>query len=184
MDADRFDSLARSLAAASSRRRALASSFGGLIALATLPVDAKKGKTKKPNKNAFGCVDVGKACAGKDSNCCSGVCQGKKPKKGKKDKSKCQAHNAGTCTQNTCAVGVNVPCNPANPDCFCVSTTGDANFCGNFTIPPTSLCRVCRKDTDCEAEFGQGAACIVLGGVCSPFCPTTSGTACAPACAF
>ena len=79
MDTDVFDSLARSLGAASSRRRALAAALGGLVTLGVLPTGAKKGKTKKPKPNAFGCLNVGQKCRGKDSKCCSGICQGKKP---------------------------------------------------------------------------------------------------------
>ena len=49
----------------------------------------EKKKNKKPKNNAFGCLNVGQACNGKNDKCCSGICDGKKPKKGKKDKSKC-----------------------------------------------------------------------------------------------
>ena len=189
MDHDHFDAITRSLGAAASRRsfgRVLAG--GGLGALLSsafgaLAVDAKQRK-KKLQKNAFGCVDVGKPCAGKNSKCCSGLCQGKKPKQGKRDKSKCVAHNAGICIAeaDSCTVG-EVQCNPSNPSCFCTLTTGNAGFCAAFSGGPAGHCRVCRKDTDCEAEFGEGAACLVLGGICTPFCLATGRTACAPPCA-
>ena len=186
MDADHFDSLARFLTSAGSRRRALAA-LGSLATLGALPVSARKGKkAKKPQKNAFGCVDVGKPCAGKNGTCCSGLCQGTKPKKGKKDRSTCVAHNSGICTPETdsCTTGVGLACNPGNPQCFCTLTTGNAGFCGDFTAEVETLCRVCRKDTDCQAELGPGAACLVLGGIgCTPFCAATGRTACVPPCA-
>jgi hypothetical protein len=186
MDADRFDRFARSLATAHTRRRALAATLGGLLTLGALPGEAKKGKGKKKKSktNAFGCVDVGKACRGRNGKCCSGICQGKKPKKGKKDRSKCVAHNAGICIAeaDTCTVGTDVPCNPSNPSCFCTLTTGNAGFCAAFSGGPAGHCRVCRKDTDCAAEFGAGAACLVLGGACTTLCLATGRTACAPPC--
>ena len=186
MDSDRFDLLARSLAAARTRRRALAAALGGFLTLGALPAEAKKGKRKKKKSktNAFGCVDVGKPCRGKDALCCSGICQGKKPKKGKKDKSTCVAHNAGICIAeaDSCTVG-EVSCNPSNPSCFCTLTTWNAGFCAAFSGGPAGHCRVCRKDTDCEPEFGEGAACVVLGGACTPLCLATGRTACAPPCA-
>ena len=186
MDAHRFDSLARFLTTAGSRRRALAA-LGSLVTLGALPAGAKKGKkNEKPKTNAFRCVDVGKGCQGKNGTCCSGICKGKKPEKGKKDNSKCVAHNAGICTPETdsCTLGVGISCNPSNPSCSCALTTGNAGFCGAFTGGVEGHCRVCKKDTDCEAEFGAGAACLVMGGVgCTAFCPATGRTACAPPCA-
>jgi hypothetical protein len=195
MDADHFDGLTRTLAAACSRRRTLAAALGGLVTLGALPVDAKKGKKKKekkkPKPNQFGCLDIGQSCRGNSSLCCSGICQGTKPKKGKKgkkdrkDKSTCVAHNTGVCIAeaDTCTAGVEVPCNPSNPSCFCTLTTGNAGFCAAFSGGPAGHCRVCSKDTDCQAEFGAGAACLVLGGICTPLCLTTGRTACAPPCA-
>jgi hypothetical protein len=187
----RFDNLTRSLGTAASRRglgRVLAGGcLGALFGTLGAPdvQSKKKRKKQKSRRNAFGCVDTRQPCAGRNRSCCSGICKGKKPRKGKKDTSRCVAHNAGVCTASTdsCAVGVSVPCNPSNPSCFCVATTGKAGFCGAFTGGPAGHCRVCRKDTDCEAEFGPGAACIVLGGVCTGLCLNTGTTACAPPCA-
>ena len=42
----------------------------------------KHKKRNKPDNNAFGCLNVGQHCNGKDDKCCSGICDGKKPKKG------------------------------------------------------------------------------------------------------
>jgi hypothetical protein len=196
VDQDRFDALTRSLSATTSRRglgRALTG--GGLAALVgerLTPhgVGAKKKKGRKnrnkPKKlpiNEFRCVNVGKPCAGKNGTCCSGICQGKKPKKGKKDRSTCVAHNAGICSAeaDSCTVG-EVQCNPGNPSCLCTLTTGNAGFCAAFSGGTSGHCRVCRKDTDCEPEFGAGAACLVMGGACTPLCIATGRTACAPPC--
>ncbi len=188
MEADRFDSLARSLTQTGSRRRAL-TTLGSLVTLGALPASAKK-RPKKPKKklalNAFGCVNVGQPCRGSSTNCCSGICEGKKPRKGQTDQSQCVAHSTGFCTPETdsCASGVGLACNPSNPTCFCTLTTGNAGFCGAFTDAGAGNCRVCRKDTDCEAEFGEGSACLVLGGVgCTTICAATGRTACVPPCA-
>jgi hypothetical protein len=132
-------------------------------------VEAKKNKRKKPKKNEFGCLDVGKKCAGKDSKCCSGLCQGKKPKRGKRDKSKCVGHNAGSCQAGfDVCLGVSAPCSTEG---FCFQTTGKASFCAGGS----GVCTNCQKDTDCEAlGAGPGAACVV----CASECPQTGGTVC------
>ena len=197
MDHDRFDGLTHSLATAASRRglgRTLAGGgFGALLssAFGALNVEAKKKgnhrkkkKTPRPQPvfNQFGCRDVGQPCRGNSTLCCSGVCAGQKPKKGKKDASTCVAHNAGACTLDSCTATHNIHCNVANTSCFCATTTGKATFCGNFSLSASQLCRVCSRDTDCAAEFGPGAACVVLGGLCAALCPATGGTACVPAC--
>jgi hypothetical protein len=177
MDAPRFDHLARSLMNIPSRRGLLRSLAGTAIGLAATRLSGmeakKKRKNKKPKKlklNAFGCVDVGGKCRGNDANCCSGICEGAKPKKGKKDSSTCLAHNAGSCQagQDVC-LGNFAPCGTLGS---CLRTTGKASFCGNI-----SLCQACTRDTDCEAEFGPGAAC----GVCTDACLSTGGTICSRA---
>lgn len=169
MDASRFDYLTRSLTDMPSRRgllRGLSAAALGLAAI-RIPdgVGAKKKRKKKVVRNAFGCVDVGGKCRGKDANCCSGICQGKKPKQGKKDTSTCVAHNEGECQagQDSC-LETDVLCGEFG-DCF--STTGKAGFCG-----ADADCVVCQKDADCEPIKGQGAACVVCA-VCAG-----TGTAC------
>src|SRR5687768_235577 len=81
-----FDDLIRSLFAS---RRSLLS--GGLALAAgwfgVFDATAKNKRKKKSQKNAFRCLNVGQKCAGKNGKCCSGICNGKKPKKGKKDRS-------------------------------------------------------------------------------------------------
>jgi hypothetical protein len=172
MDATNFDRLTRMLAGSASRRGlihglAIALGLGFTATDFVGSADAKKKKRKKPKKNDFGCLNVGKACNGKDGKCCSGLCKGKRPKKGKKDKSKCVAHDVGSCQadQDSCA-GVEIPCGEG---ATCFRTTGQASFCGG---EEAGECVVCKKDTDCESDFGGGAACVVC-----PNCFET-GTAC------
>jgi hypothetical protein len=192
MNQHQLPALTRALTRLPSRRDVLRGLAAAGLGLAVLrgsgAADAKKKrkhkkKQSKLQRNEFGCVEVGGKCQGKSANCCSGVCEGKKPKRGKKDRSRCVAHNtAGVCSADTdiCTVGQAVLCSP-DPDfpCNCTLTSGNAGFC----IGAPAQCRVCRKDTDCEAEFGPGAACIVLGGMCAASCLETGGTACATPCA-
>jgi hypothetical protein len=191
MDIDRFDALTRSLSDTRSRRGALGTLVGGTFGLLGIAsAVAKKGKGKKKPKpklplNTFGCVNVGQKCAGKSTNCCSGICQGKKPKKGKRDKSTCIAHNTGGCTPERSLCVTDSPASQCSPEGVCLTTTGNAGFCADADIGFTN-CQPCRKDTDCEAlGFGAGAACAIFDG---PFCASpdegcaghngSSGTAC------
>ncbi len=196
MDTHRFDALARTLISRASRRGVLAGLASGLLAVLPLTIGGeeikarkKRRKTKKPRLNAFGCVNVGQACAGNDGLCCSGSCEGEKPKKGKKDTSRCLAHHSGDCTTalNVCTVGLPASkCGEAGADAHCLTTTGNAAYCAHMeTFDPETNCRPCGKDTDCEADFGPGTACVVLDG--GPYCTRESsctaygssqGTAC------
>ena len=104
-----------------------------------------------------------------DTHCCSGICEGKKPKKGKKDKSRCAAHHTGGCLpgQDSCNSGSeSFPCG-TNAACF--QTTGKAGFCS----ATAGNCFDCTKDTDCEF-FGAGSACVICFGEC----PQTGGRGC------
>lgn len=128
----------------------------------------KRKKDKPPANNAFGCLDVGQHCNGDGSRCCSGICDGTKPKKGKKDKSTCVGHNGGPCQDafDVCE-GVPVACSAGNLGA-CFKTTGNAPFCGVGDTP----CVLCQRDDDCVAlGFGPGSACVV----CRFLCGTTSG---------
>src|SRR5262245_17883221 len=97
------EALARVLAAGESRRvltRVMASlTFGGFFTRAGM-VGAKRKKGKRKRKplalNEFGCVNVGGVCRGKNRVCCSGHCQGKKPKPGQRDRRRCVAHDTGS----------------------------------------------------------------------------------------
>ena len=159
MDAGRFDAVICSLGAASSRRSVLA----GIAAAFVVAGEAGAKKKPKPVRNAFGCVDGGGLCFGKDGLCCSGRCQGKQPKKGKRDKRRCVTHDASTCQagDDACNVAI-VACTTTqgNPSGECLKTTGNAPFCTAAQIS----CRQCTKDDDCVAKCGAGAACVQCNG--------------------
>ena len=168
MDDTRFDAWTR-------RRFGLAAggaavSLLGLAAGLPSPTGAKKTKKKRAKHNRFGCVDVGKPCRGKDAKCCSGRCQGKKPKRGEKDASRCVAHHVGGCrtSEDICTGPPALPSSPeacgANGHCF--RTTGKASFCGDDDGIAFSPCSGCAKDADCVADFGPAAACVVCAGEC------------------
>jgi hypothetical protein len=132
-------------------------------------------KRKKLKLNQFGCINVGKPCRGKDSKCCSGICQGKKPKKGEKDKSRCVGHDEGTCSRGLRSV----PCGGAS-NTFCTNSRGQPGVCETTTgnaahCNAVSDCFPCKRDVDCQPICGPKAACIQ----CGLFCPHTGGTACA-----
>ena len=180
MDPQRFDALIQALPAAS-RRSVLAGIASGLAALMPLATSnnaaAKQGKkrTRPLRRNAFGCVSVGQACRGDDDNCCSGRCNGPKPKKGAKDTSRCVAHNASTClsgqTNPFCGGADNVTCLASTGDIGqCLTTTGGAPYCAK-----EADCFPCQKDSDCVPVCGAPAACFA----CGARCPQTGGTACA-----
>jgi hypothetical protein len=209
MDQHHFTVWARSVSSVPSRRDVLRSLAGAGLGFGALRLsDAvaakhkkKKGKKRKRKKksqtpitpspftlpplafNQFGCVEVGQPCRGDNTNCCSGICQGAVPAAGQPDASRCVAHNASICTPalNICTTGQEGFCNPTNANSHCTVTTGNAGFCGDFSLGAITLCRDCSKDTDCQAEFGAGAACVVYEGICSTYCPATGGTACMPA---
>jgi hypothetical protein len=183
MDQQRFAFLTRSLTNLPSRRDVLRGLVGAGLGLATwrLPaqVEAKKciGRRRRtcekrpPVLNQYGCVDVGNPCRGNDDLCCSGICQGNKPKPGKRVKSRCLAHNVLDCPPGwdgclesgvTCGI-----------DGVCWQTTGQASFCGTGD----GACFACTRDVDCEPNFGSGAACTVCDGAC----PETGGLVCRPA---
>jgi hypothetical protein len=194
MDDRQFDAIALGYGADRSRRTAikivgsgaitallgrLGLDTGRKIGAAAAEVGGNRKKKRQNSKksqlklNAFRCVDVGGKCRGNSANCCSGICEGKKPKKGKKDRSRCIAHNAGVCQaeQNQCVDDLTANCGGAGR---CFRTTGNASFCGN---EGEGVCTVCARDADCEAAFGLGAACVV----CST-CEIKAGssTACVP----
>ena len=118
MDADRFDTLTRSVTgAATSRRRLLTAAAGS--ALATL---AAALGVADAGAFHFGCRHVGKPCT-RSGQCCSGRCRGPKGKK------TCRAHDVGTCTaeKDICLTG-GPRCGGAD-ECECYVTTGGANVC-------------------------------------------------------
>lgn len=197
MDGTHFDTVIRSLITS---RRSL---FGGALALAGgwfgIAITVARNKRQKKNKgkkkpkqlviNQYGCVDVGQPCRGNSSNCCSGICEGVAPGKRKPDRSRCAAHNSSVCqaSSDLCSTGTGAICNANKPNRVCTLTTGNAGFCADFSphieagTDASFYCRDCSKDTDCQAEFGAGAACVVYAGICSTYCPNTDNRACMPA---
>jgi hypothetical protein len=141
----------------------------------------KKGRDAKPN--AFGCLDVGKPCRGKDALCCSGICAGKKPGKGKQDKRTCAAHNTGGCLpERSFCVDSEAFCSPT---AACLTTTGNAGFCAeDLGFDREVNCQPCVRDTECEQlGFAAGSACVILRteGFCEEGCEGingSTGTAC------
>lgn len=176
MDPRRFDGLVRALPSGT-RRGLLAALAGGVLAspIAAGTKAKKRKKKARLRRNAFGCVDVGNACLGNNANCCSGVCAGKKPKKGKRDTSRCVAHDESTClagqTLEICGGAANIGCTTTlGAPGQCVTTTGKAPFC----FAGGGACFRCSKDTDCIPLCGQAAACVV----CSGECAQTGGATC------
>ncbi|MGH2617745.1 MAG: hypothetical protein ACRDJC_21160 [Thermomicrobiales bacterium] len=177
MDAFRFDRFTRALTTAPSRRVVLQGLVATVLGLAPVPppstVYARKRKSKL-QFNQFGCVNVGDKCRGRDAVCCSGICNGKKPKRGQRDKSRCVAHDESTCRAGQLGVG----CGGTDTRCttstgfsaICGTTTGNAGFCTHGFV-----CMACSKDTECREVCGAAAACIQC-----PNCDGsgTSDTAC------
>jgi hypothetical protein len=166
MHATRFDTITRSLITGSSRRTlfaGLAAAVGATVLARSEPALARKKNKKKLKFNAFGCVNVEGKCRGNDANCCSNICEGKKPKKGKKDKSRCVGHDGGSCQagQDSClAGGSGIPCTTdTGHSGSCLTTTGAAEYCGR-----KGGCFACAKDADCVPFCGLHAACVVCVG--------------------
>jgi hypothetical protein len=196
MEAQRFDHFARSLGRSTARRRLLAglavSPIAGLLAAGHFDRVVAKKKQKKSKKaprpvfNEFGCLDVGQPCRGNGTLCCSGVCKGKKPKKGKRDTRTCAAHHTGDCTpqRNYCTPEhppVLALCNLPADTAFCMVTTGNAAFCASLLgFDEAVHCQACTKDADClTLGFPPGSACVQTGGQCTA-CGATQDRACFP----
>lgn len=164
MDSTRFDRMTRRLVTSATRRETLAA-----LALATL------GRIGLGPEVAAGpgCKNVGAKCK-KATQCCSGVCQGKKGRK------RCKAHDAGICRSG---LG-HAFCKPGSPVVTCTTsagkngtcqtTTGNAGYCAW-----DGACMACTKDADCRQFCGAGAACLACAGC-------AAGTFCAgpDACQF
>jgi hypothetical protein len=176
VESERFDQWTRMITRHASRRRFSRLLAGGALGLAVsrvpITVDARNKKKKsKLKRNAYGCVNVGQPCRGNDAHCCSGICEGNKPKHGKRDSSSCAAHNVGSCQagKDSCDVG-----NSCGVGASCYQTTGNASFCGSLA---GIACQSCTEDADCVAlGHGAAAACIVCA-----LCAVSGNTACVPA---
>jgi hypothetical protein len=180
MNSQHFDLITRTLGRATARRRLIAalalSPVAVVVAAHTSDSGAakkrrkKKGKKgKKPQPNAFGCLDVGDACESA-TQCCSNICEGKHGKR------KCQAHDSGECSSGAhheeCG-GTTVACTTSflEPG-VCGTTTGNAGYC--FAA---GECRACTSDVECQeldgGQLGPSAACILCAD-----CQETGGTSC------
>ena len=213
MDQHYFDGLSRTLARLPSRRdvlRGLAGAGLGLGALRQPDAIAakKKGRHKKTRKkhppspplqpslqlplvfNQYGCVEVGQACRGDNSLCCSGICDGAVPaNEHEPDNSRCAAHGSGTCHQDREGI-CTIPnlalatCNNRS-NCGCIRTVAGSNFCAELFSggPGSSQCAFCQRDADCVAlGLPPETACApVFDGICAGLCPT--GMACLVPCA-
>jgi hypothetical protein len=127
-----------------------------------------------PQPNAFGCLDVGVACGGQSSQCCSSICEGGAPAPGEPDTSACVAHNTGGCQVTDDSCGFDRPEIPCGNRGLCLRTTGNAGFCARSE---SGECSACRRDEDCQGAFGPGAACLI----CETLpCELTGRRACAP----
>ena len=164
MNATRFDRLARSLTGLSSRRRVLGGVTGAAVALASLRLrdiaDARNRRPRKkaPNLGMFGCQKIGGRCSGKNAYCCSGLCAGKTPKSGEKDKSHCVARNTSVeCGPNHDHCDATVGCmTSAGNAGECAFTTGRGGYCFDIDRPDLP----CRRDPECQQVLGTSAACV------------------------
>jgi hypothetical protein len=152
MNPVRFDGLLRRLAAPVGRRQA-----AGLVAAALGVRAADSVDAGAAPQAAAGCRNAGKPCK-RGSQCCSGVCAGKKGQK------RCKpAPNQGICTiaDDDCAVDTFTPCGVAGDSvCRCVKTTAGLPFCADpraFLEPGGDGCA---SDAECAELIGGGARCI------------------------
>mgnify|MGYP000153176130 CR=1 FL=1 len=159
MDDSRFDAWTR-------RRLGLRAggALAALLGLVARPASdvaiARQRRKRRVKRNAFGCVNVGKFCKN-DSQCCSGVCRGKKEKK------TCRAHHtgagcrAGDQTDSCGGTGVR-RCTTASgePNGLCNTTTGNAPYCSSEAFG-SFRCTACSQDEECQELCGPAAACIL-----------------------
>jgi len=127
---------------------------GSALAFASARITGTAGASRScPRPNAYCCLNVGQKNCGNGALRCSGICQDRRPRKGKRDKRKCVSHDAQIFqpTDDSYTEPA-VLCGKGLRNC----TTGNAGFCGK-----SDVCGVCSKDADCEAMSGQGAACVV-----------------------
>jgi hypothetical protein len=156
LDPDRFDALARTLAAPRTRRRALLGGAGGALALLGLA---------GPDRAAADtlCKPLGKKC-NHDAQCCAGHCPGGVCAACARD-ADCDDHDP--CTTDACVGGT------------CVSTPktcDDGNACTlDACDPATGQCLYAEKTCD-DGNPCTDNACDPSTGCLFP--PSAAGTAC------
>jgi hypothetical protein len=172
MDADRFDSLARSLRDAACRRTIIGllstSTLGG--ALASLAVgDAEAKNRKRPRCRPCRKRKNGR-CKGKKPN--GTVCGVDKVCRDGKCISASDPHIPGCSTGNDFCSGDQASC-LGTPECGCFVTVEHDTICGNLThfqgCPTTTSCT---SSDDChDVEFCVALPCCPEGkAVCVPLC--------------
>lgn len=163
MDHNRFDSLVRRAAIAADRRGVLRAAVAGALGLAGLRGEGVDAACRQPQEKCT-----------KRTQCCSGICRGKKCRK---------AENQGTCTiaKDTCritgGIGFGPKCNGVQ-GCECIQTKSGAAFCREIG---GAACTSCASDQQCIVAFGLGAKCI-SGARCGD--PCGIGDFCAVPCGF
>src|SRR5215216_1371615 len=157
MDASRFDSLARSLIVAGSRRRtlvALAASLGLLVSAD--PDDAAAAKSGRCTPQCGEC-----------QRCKRGHCRKTKHHKKRCKRGKCQPVSEGTpCTVGSCCGG------------RCVNTRGNEANCGACGVACPAGLNCCRGV--CTNRATDPANCGRCGTVCPPTAPVCSAGICGP----
>jgi hypothetical protein len=177
MDADWFDTLARSLTAVGSRRRALTAAFAGSLGLLGLshPDGSAAGGACKPACSECQTCKKGKCHKTKHGKVCKkGTCQAKAESIGCST-GRCQGGSCVAATGgNGCPEGQK-PCGPAcilagqcctSTDCptgttccshLCTDTTTDPRHCGDCIT-------ICSVGTTCAG----GRCCTARGDDCTP----------------
>jgi hypothetical protein len=171
MDANRFDSLTRSLSAAGSRRRALALAVSGalapLVGLGETDARSKLKKSKKIDnkKRRKKCIKKAKgasnACQDKKKNGsesdidCGGTCPRCAVGKTCNSRADCTSArcDGGTCT--SCALNTDCGLDTDGNTCFCRPTEAGEKFCTR------QLCKFFMGGT-C-ADCLPGEQCLVAG---------------------
>lgn len=144
-----MESFVRTLASGIDRRSAVAVA---LLALAGSSRTAEAGT----------CRNLKERCK-RSSQCCSGLCKGRK-------NMTCRAHDTSGCRPTPESCPMSIPCTTSlGLEGYCYTTTGNAGFCAH-----TGFCGECTKDTDYQSVFGPRSACVAG----CDLCPLTGGSAC------
>jgi hypothetical protein len=178
MDADRFDSLARSLRDAASRRTIIGllagSTLGGALASPTVSHAAVRNRNRNRNRNRRKC----RPCRTRKN----GTCRGKRPNgticgvdqvcRGGKCVSAGDPHIPGCSTSNDFCSGDQAAC-LGTPECGCFVTVESDTICGNLThFQGCPAATSCTSSDDChDVEFCVALPCCPEGkAVCVPLC--------------
>jgi hypothetical protein len=168
MDDDRFDDVARSLAASTISRRL---AVRRLLASGPLPVLLSRlGLTEV----AARCGNVGARCD-RDRDCCDGRscrrgrcrCRPGRETCGKLCCPSGQVCADGRCVPaaGSCPPGADTCIDPAirchGGDCSCLTAMTGETRCGGIISTP---CGVCGEDVDCRRKYGAGTFCVKPGG--------------------